>query len=221
MSDAPADRAQVLLAELAELDMALARKVHAAAMAAEEPQALADLARGYQRLARSARQTLALAAKLDLDRAKHERGVQSMNLHEAVHYYGLRPGQLPPSPITSAPDPAGPDAAARKQRASDLHTALTRVAWDEAERPEGGRDLAGFDGNLDLIDQLVSDQSLAESFCDEPLDGHVRRLGRILSLPARALARWRELPDAPPNAMSSAMSSAVPVLPDAPWRHSG
>ena len=62
-----------MLAELAELDLALARKVHAAAMAAEEPAAIAELSRSYQRLARSLRQTLALQARLKREREQQIR----------------------------------------------------------------------------------------------------------------------------------------------------
>ncbi|MET0271438.1 MAG: hypothetical protein ABW360_00460, partial [Phenylobacterium sp.] len=61
------DRDEAMLAELAELDLALARKVQACAMAAEDPETVGALARSYQRVARSLRQTLALKAKLKRD----------------------------------------------------------------------------------------------------------------------------------------------------------
>ncbi|WP_369807902.1 hypothetical protein, partial [Phenylobacterium sp. CCH9-H3] len=61
---------QASLAELAELDMALARHVHAHALAADEPATIAEMARAYQRIARSARQSLALTAKLRRDAAR-------------------------------------------------------------------------------------------------------------------------------------------------------
>lgn len=61
---------QAFLAELAGLDMALARHVHAHALAADDPATIADMARAYQRIARSARQSLALTAKLRRDAAR-------------------------------------------------------------------------------------------------------------------------------------------------------
>ncbi len=64
------EQEQASLAELAELDMALARHVHAHALAADDPATIADLARAYQRIARSARQSLALTAKLRRDAAR-------------------------------------------------------------------------------------------------------------------------------------------------------
>ena len=52
------------LDELAALDLAMAKDLAAAAMAACDPQVKADLARSYQRMARSYRQTVALKVKL-------------------------------------------------------------------------------------------------------------------------------------------------------------
>lgn len=64
------EQEQAFLAELAGLDMALARHVHAHALAADDPATIADMARAYQRIARSARQSLALTAKLRRDAAR-------------------------------------------------------------------------------------------------------------------------------------------------------
>jgi hypothetical protein len=106
MSEAATDSDRAMLAELAEMDLALARKLHAVAMAADEPDVTAELSRAYQRQAHSLRQTLALKTKLALDQAKHDRARQSADLHEAVHYYGLRPHQLPPTPVPDPPSPS-------------------------------------------------------------------------------------------------------------------
>jgi hypothetical protein len=59
-----------MLAELAELDLSLARRVHAQAMAATDAEALNGLGRTYHRVARSLRQTLALKARLARERQK-------------------------------------------------------------------------------------------------------------------------------------------------------
>ncbi|MET0271564.1 MAG: hypothetical protein ABW360_01095 [Phenylobacterium sp.] len=101
------DRDEAMLAELAELDLALARRVHAFAMAAEDPEQVGALARGYQRVARSLRQTLALKAKLTSDRAADRRA------------------NPPPAPRY--------DAARAARRQDELRVAMRRVIWKEAE----------------------------------------------------------------------------------------
>ena len=58
-------RHKALLGEFAELAMALARDLHAAALAAPEPEEKARLAQEFHRVGRSLRQTLALQARLD------------------------------------------------------------------------------------------------------------------------------------------------------------
>ena len=72
MSEAlpPIDRDEAMLSRLAELDLALAEKVHAQAMAATEPDEINGLGRTYQRVARSLRQTLAMKARLRRERAE-------------------------------------------------------------------------------------------------------------------------------------------------------
>ena len=72
MSDAAdiIDPDERMLARLAELDASLAEKLHGLAMAESDPEIVASLARGYQRIARSLRQTLALKAKLKGDRER-------------------------------------------------------------------------------------------------------------------------------------------------------
>ena len=104
------DRDQAMLAELAELDMALARKLQACAMAAEEPQVLADLARTYQRVARSLRQTLALKARL-------HRQARDM--------------------ARDFPPPAPPrDSAHLLKRCDEVGAAVRRIVFDEKEGEE-------------------------------------------------------------------------------------
>jgi hypothetical protein len=219
MSHLAAEREQAMLAELAEMDLALARKAHAAALAAETSDEIAGLSRAYQRLARSLRQTLALKAKLALDRERHERARQSTDLQEAVHYYGLRPHQLPPAPLVGVPAgapaaaPLSPTEAAARRR--DLTTALVRIAWDEAERAEGGRDLAAFGLSLEMIaDALEETFHLGgpdAAHAAEPVDVEVARLAQLMEFDAHAAARWRDLPDPPPEA---------PQLQAAAWRSS-
>src|SRR5258708_10809812 len=80
------------LSELAALDLAMARDFAARARAAEDPATANDLARSYQRMARSYRQTLALKAKLQGDMLRADREAQ----REAQPHPGeSRPGGAP------------------------------------------------------------------------------------------------------------------------------
>src|SRR5690349_15307928 len=100
------------LAELAQHDLAMARDFARRAQAAEDADEANRLARSYQRAARSYRQTLALKARLKRDLAAAAQ-VQAN---------------------TPRPKPGG---AAVARRIGELRGALLRLAWDEAERPEG------------------------------------------------------------------------------------
>jgi hypothetical protein len=64
------------LSELAALDLAMARDFAKRAQAAEDPDTANDLARSYQRMARSYRQTLALKARLQRDIAAARRAAE-------------------------------------------------------------------------------------------------------------------------------------------------
>jgi hypothetical protein len=68
------DRDEAMLARLAEMDLSLAEKLHAAAMAAEDPAETATLARTYQKIARSLRQSIALKHRIKRDVAQASRG---------------------------------------------------------------------------------------------------------------------------------------------------
>lgn len=75
MSDAPetTQRHARVLAELAELGMAIARDVQAEVLSAETPEEKARAAAVFPQVARAVRQTVALEAKLLRDLARHER----------------------------------------------------------------------------------------------------------------------------------------------------
>ncbi|MBI1198065.1 MAG: hypothetical protein GC203_09390 [Phenylobacterium sp.] len=179
------------LAELAQHDLAMARHFAGRAQAAEDPDEANRLARSYQRAARSYRQTLALKARLKRDLAQAE-------------------AEKP------RPRPGG-QAVAR--RIGALRTALLRLAWDEAERPESEEaesepDLETFAWYRDDIEGVVAEECVKDAFCDEPLDDHVARVGLAMGFDPEALAAWRDLADPPDAAL--AFKSPEPV-----WRGSG
>lgn len=108
-----AEQRKVMLSELAELSMSLARKLHGQAMAAEG-QAQADLALAFQRVSRSLRQTLALQDKLERDRRLAER--------------------------QAAEDAARETRARIHRRERQVRNALSPLVWDEAEGDEDEAD---------------------------------------------------------------------------------
>jgi hypothetical protein len=100
------DRDEQMLCRLAELELAAAEKVHAKLMATEETAEVSELARSYQRLARSLRQTLALKARLKRERVQAEAK--------------RRPEDDPRVPA----------------RKAEVREALARVVWTEYERED-------------------------------------------------------------------------------------
>ncbi|MFI4966840.1 MAG: hypothetical protein ACHP9T_15930 [Caulobacterales bacterium] len=164
------------LSELAALDLAMARDFAARAQAAEDPETANDLARSYQRMARSYRQSLALKVRLQREMALAERDA------------------APPGP---APRDEGRIAA----RADELRGAVQRVICAEREAADPSEqddeDLEGY--LLDLLETRLDLGALDNRFGLEPLDDHVMAFCRALGLDPRLAARWRDLP--PPDEM--------------------
>ena len=160
------------LSELAALDLAMARDFAARAQAAQDPQVANDLARGYQRMARSYRQSLALKVRLAREIAQA--------------------ASQPPPPMPR-------DAARIEARVDELRGPVQRVIWAEHEPAEqdGDDDLSGH--FFELLEQRLEACARDNRFGLEPLDIHVVSLCRSLGLDVSLARRWRELPD-PPDA---------------------
>jgi len=210
------DREQEHLAELAELDMALARHVHAHALASDDPAVIAELGRTYQRVARSARQSVALSAKLRRDAARDAAEAARLAQREAL----LRPWARHPEPYAddddeawcedddgeedgapddapAAPQPTSPTPPdpATLQREAELRTALRRLIWDERERLETEETP---DDLFDLLDERLESRRRRPGLCDAPLDAQILELCAVLGLPTERAAGWRDLPDPEP-----------------------
>jgi hypothetical protein len=174
MSEAlPPDDDEAMLARLAQLDLALAERVHAAAMAATEPDEINDLGRTYQRVARSLRQTLALKAKLRRDRAADLRA--------------------DPPPAPPEPPPPKRDWVAMRRRQQTVGEAVHRVLADTFEMESDDYEM-----NLDVLRSAIDRTAWDPEFTVRPLDEHVMELCAILDLPLETAERWRDLPPAPP-----------------------
>ena len=165
-----ADHDQQMLAELAELDLALARRVQTCAMETEDPEQLANLARAYQRVARSLRQTLALKDKL-------ARAQVSDRLRAEI-----RGG----SPF-HAPGPA-------ERRIDDLAVAVGRVIWAERECETAEEEIEE-QRLFNRMDKRLEALMDTEGFGLRPLDEDVAELCAELGLNPANVARWRDLED--------------------------
>jgi len=174
------DLAARMLDRLAELDLTAAERVHAKLMTAEPAHEVAELGRTYQRMARSLRQTLALRAQMKRERERDR--------EQAARE---------PAP------PKKPGGVALAQRIRQLRDGVRRVIWDEAEDAEAR------DWDLEALDETITHEMQKDDFCAESIDDHVARVCLELGLAPERIARWRELPDPPPDGYG------VPDPPDA------
>ena len=97
-----------------------------------------------------------------------------------------------------------------------MRTALLRLAWDEADRPEDERiETEGPESDAELfafhrrdIDEAVSADYRKDHFGQERLDDHVARLALRLGYAPEAIVRWRDLPDPPDAALDFELDEA-------------
>jgi hypothetical protein len=179
------DFAERMLARLAERDLSAAEKVHDQLMAAETAAETAELARAYQRLARSVRQSLALRARFQRDRA-----------------------QAAAAPQATESKPQKPGGAAIARRIRELREGALRVIWDEAEDAETA------DYHTEELDSLIMQEMFSDHFGVEPLDDHVARICLMMGFNAARVSRWRELPEPPPEALENGPPGEAPYPPD-------
>jgi hypothetical protein len=182
------------LSELAALDLAMARDFAARARDERDPDTANDLARSYQRMARSYRQSLALKVRLACEIARAERDIT----------------ETPPPPIPR-------DEARIEARIEELRGPVQRVIWAEHEPDDSktpDEDLCGY--FFDLLEERLDLYSKDNRFGLEPLDVHVVTMCRLMALDTRLARQWRELPDPPEEALEPPADE-----PEPPWRGSG
>jgi len=158
------------LSELAALDLAMARDFAARAQAAEDPDTANELARSYQRVARSYRQSLALKVRLQAEIGRAQR-------------------DAPPVPRQEF---------RIKARTDEVREAVQRVIWAEHEPAEGAEAPEGdeaCDRLFDLLEERLGLLARDNRFGLEPLDDHVRAVCRLLGLDGALARRWRDLPN--------------------------
>ena len=188
MTESLADRIAARLERLAEMDLAAAEHVHAQLLAAEEPKAVAELARAYQRESRTLRQTLML-------QMRHARE-QAQAAAEAAR----SPGSLG----------LGQESALDRLvngRIEDLQDAVGRVAAAaHPDSPKRQREA------LDRLDVELDHWADDEDFIDERLDEAVLHACERVGLPMALARQWEDLPR---PAQTFDPATAPPVVPQA------
>ena len=172
---------QQALGQLAQMDLSLAARLHALAMNAEDPKAIMDFTRAYQRAGRCLRQTIMLRARLRTDRERH--------------LIATTPTARPRSTWEDLDDESGLDPVEMRidRRIMDLQEAATRIvaeAQPDTLRAEREDQLDRIDA---WLDQEVEDH---EDFGLQDLDEHVLDLCRAAGLPEALARRFRDLPRA-------------------------
>ena len=157
--------------ELAALDLAMARDFAARARVAQDPDTANALARTYQRMGRSYRQSLALKAWLAREIAQADR---------------------------EPPPPAPRDEARIEARIAEVRRPVRRVIWAEHEPAEAADPLDDLSAEVfELLDARLDILARDNRFGLEPLDAHVVSLCRSLGLDVSLARGWRDLPDPP------------------------
>ena len=128
-----AERYELMLAELCELGLGLAREVQGQALTAKDAGETAELTLAFHRVARSVRQTIALDAKLDRAQERAAREARA--------------------------ETAKADSARRHARKARVRLAVEREVWSEYE----GDEAEGLVDELgDLLDVEALDEDFAE-----------------------------------------------------------
>ncbi len=157
-SPAPETREDEILDELAELGLALARKVQARAMAAAEGDddaALCELSAAFHRVSRTVRQSLALKDRMGRMRRADDRRAGDDAIGGFMARHMLRKGQVRAAVV-------------RTLREGHLH---------EHE----------YEPLLDVLDDRIYEASLLDDdFVDGPFDAIVSRIRADLALVAEA-----------------------------------
>jgi hypothetical protein len=180
------------LSRLAALDLAMAEDFAARAQAAEDPDTACDLARSYQRMARSYRQSLALKVRLAREIRLAER-------------------DAPPPP------PVPLDEAGKRERVETLRSAVRGVIWAEYEPAEDDGDEELCVELFERLDTRLAQLRSQPGFGQAPLDDEVRAVCRTLRLDAALAICWKSFPEPPEDA---ALPEHEPEQ-DPSWRGSG
>ncbi len=194
-------REEQILERLAELDLALAERVHAKAMAAEDAGEIDRLGRTYQRIARSVRQSLMAKARLAREREAAARRESLGRLEAGLGRRGFY------DVFDDGPPPTvhGPDTRERIDdvcRAARPYVERERPDFDEADEAQ--------------IHGLARELAEYDDFLEVSVEESVDRILEILGYPEVAVAEAAQAAKASPP---DAGGSAPPVPPPEPPAH--
>ncbi|HEX2815753.1 MAG TPA: hypothetical protein VHN39_05145 [Phenylobacterium sp.] len=161
MSDtiAKRERAEQILGELAELSLMLARDLAMQARAAEDTEEKATLAAAFQKMARTARLTLALDSKLDREAAR-DAAAAAKTAEEAVADAAAEAAHR----HLTEPSPAE----TQKRRVKGV---LNRLLWNESES-----DQEEYEVLLEDLDARLYEAEDAPGFADMPIEVLAQKL---------------------------------------------
>ena len=155
-----AERHGRILARLAELGLAHAERLHAQAMAADDPKSSAELGLSFHRVSRSIRQSIALEARLVRDAQAAERQER-----QAEHKLQTFRDEVDPS----ADIPR--DQRRIDRRKDEIREPVLKAIWDEVER----EDPEHADYLTDLLEQRLELYGRSNGFGLEPLEAQLAR----------------------------------------------
>jgi len=168
MATAKRERAEQILGELAELSLMLARDLAVHAREAEDADEKVALAAAFQKMARTARLTLALDAKLDRDAAR-DAAAAAKAAQEAAADRALRESRIMKAAEAAhlaMTDPSPEEIQKRRVRA-----VLNRLLWNEAEG-----DQEDYDVLVEDLDARLDEIEAAPGFADLPIEVLARKL---------------------------------------------
>ena len=179
------EQADVMLARVASLNLQAAEHVHACLLETTAADEVAQFSRAATQLSRSMRQSLALLARMQADRAKAAR-------EAAQHAEWLKVRTSTPGIGAGAeawPEPDAAELAAARQL-EDVQTGVGRII---ARVADGDR--VRETALSHHLDRELDDWWDQPDFLDHDVDKVIRHACRVLELPQDLAARWRDLPD--------------------------
>ena len=168
------ERAEQILGELSELSLMLARDLATQARAAEDPQEKVALAAAFQKMARTARLTLALDFKLARDAAHEardaERAAADLAADMALRESRIMKAAQDAHRQLTRPTPA-------ENQKLRVKAVLNRLLWNEAEG-----DQEDYEVLLEDLDARLYEAEDAPGFADLPIEDLAAKLAADMRL---------------------------------------
>jgi len=162
------ERAEQILGELAELSLVLARDLAVQARAAEETEEKVALTAAFQKMARTARLTLALDAKVDRDAAR-DAAAAAREAAAAAADAELRESRI--MQAARAAHVALTDPSPEENQKRRVRGVLNRLLWTEADGDEHDYEVL-----VDDLDARLYEAEDAPGFADMPIEVLAQKL---------------------------------------------